>query len=144
MAQAIELPCARMHANARIPTRSTLYSAGLDLYTVQKEVIPARTRQLIPIGLQIRIPKGHYGRIVSRSGITLNSFVDVLPGVIDSDYRGEVQIIMCNQGLHPFPIPLNARVAQLIIQPYTHCEPCEAVYEDPNVTQRGTSGFGGF
>ena len=68
--------------------------------------------------------------------------VDVVAGIIDSDYRGEVIVLIHNSSLQPYTVPVGARMAQIMIIPYLMCQPQEAPYEEPDVTQRGAAGFG--
>ena len=142
MAQDFTLPCAKMHAKAQVPTRATPYSAGLDLYSIRNQTIAPKTRALIAVGLQIYIPEGHYGNIVSRSGNALHRWVDVVAGIIDSDYRGEIGVVLHNHGEQTFAVPMGTRVAQMVVQPYLPVIPQEVQYGDPAATQRGAAGFG--
>ena len=96
----------------------------------------------MPTGLRIELPEGYEGQVRPRSGLALKSGVTVLnaPGTIDSDYRGEVGVILVNHGKEPFEILRGARIAQLVIAPVTRA----AIVEVTAVgdTRRGAGGFG--
>ena len=81
--------------NGKTPTRGSDDAAGLDLYASQPVEIQAGTRALVPTGIKVKLPTSTYGRIAPRSGLSLKG-IDVAAGVIDRDYRGEVQIVLVN------------------------------------------------
>ncbi|HEY0320614.1 MAG TPA: dUTP diphosphatase [Pyrinomonadaceae bacterium] len=130
----------RLHTAAKLPTRGSLYSAGLDLYSVENHLIPARGRASVRTGLAVAIPHGFYGRVAPRSGLAVRHGLDVLAGVIDSDYRGEIICALINQGDEPLEIEAGMRVAQLIIEAIATPEPIWS--EDLSETERGHGGFG--
>src|SRR4051812_8101141 len=82
--------------NAKTPTKGTIGAAGYDLYAAEAFVIPPKKRQLIKTNLFMAIAVTHYGRIAPRSGLAYKNGIDVLAGVIDSDYRGNVGVILLN------------------------------------------------
>jgi dUTP pyrophosphatase len=125
--------------NATIPTRGSEGAAGYDLYSAQDVIIPASTRFLISTELSILVPKGTYGRIAPRSGLSLKG-IDVGAGVIDSDYTGEVKILLINNGINDFNVKKKDRVAQLILEKIEVLE-IEAI-KSIETTERGESGFG--
>lgn len=133
-------------AGLPLPTYQTQGAAGLDLLAalnVQSPMILAPgARALVPTGLIIELPLGYEAQVRPRSGLALNSGVTVLnsPGTIDSDYRGEVRVILANLGQAPFEIRRGERIAQLVISPVTRAELIE-VGEVTN-TARGEGGFG--
>ncbi len=95
----------------------------------------------IPTGISMSIPPMHYGRIAPRSGLAVNHCIDVMAGVIDSDYRGEICVVLRNS--HPtsyFTIHPDDRIAQVIIEPYSNIMPVEVV--ELSETSRGSNGFG--
>lgn len=104
------------HTNAKIPQRGSDESAGLDLYTVDSVTIPPGHRALLRTGFAMSIPKGYVGLIWPRSKLAAKMGIDVLAGVVDSDYRGEVMISLLNTGLDPVEIKTGDKVAQIIIQ----------------------------
>lgn len=99
-------------------------------------------RALIPTGLQIALPQGYEARIQPRSGLALKNGISVLntPGCIDSDYRGDIGVILVNHGTSPFEVKQGDRIAQMII---SKVEQAEFVQVDTlNDTERGAGGFG--
>ena len=135
------LKFARLHADAHLPTRGSAQAAGLDLYAVENQLIPARGRVSVRTGLAVSIPHGFYGRIAPRSGLAVKRGLDVLSGVIDSDYRGEIICLLINHGDAPLQIEKGMRMAQLIIESIIMPEPVWSE-EDLEETKRGASGFG--
>ena len=129
-----------------LPAYETPGAAGLDLMAAiapgAKLVIEPGARDLVPTGLRIELPQGYEAQVRPRSGLALKSGVTVLnsPGTIDSDYRGEVSVILINLGAEPFEITRGARIAQLIVAPVTQAVLVEA--DDLNGTARGAGGFG--
>lgn len=130
----------RLDAAAKLPTRGSLYSAGLDLYAIEATMIPAHERASIRTGLAVSIPQGFYGRVAPRSGLAVRHGLDVLAGVIDSDYRGEIICALINHGDEAIRIEAGMRVAQLIIEAIVTPEPVWS--EDLSRTERGHGGFG--
>jgi dUTP pyrophosphatase len=105
-----------------LPSYATAGSAGLDLRAAIPEsvVLKKGERALIPTGLVMAIPAGHNGEIRSRSGLAYKNGIAALnsPGTIDSDYRGEVKVLLVNHGSEDFLIERGMRIAQLVIQKY--------------------------
>jgi dUTP pyrophosphatase len=130
----------RLHPQARLPTRGSLYSAGLDLYSIESLWIAAHGRATVRTGLSVAIPHRFYGRVAPRSGLAVKHGLDVLAGVIDSDYRGEIVCALINHGDEPFEIETGMRIAQLIIESITTPTPIWS--EDLKETERGSGGFG--
>ncbi len=119
-------------------------SAGLDLtaFLPSPVTIEPMKRALIPTGISIAIPPGFEGQVRPRSGLALRDGVTLLnsPGTIDSDYRGQVQVIMINLGERPFVVRPGDRIAQMIIAPVA-----TALWEETDElsgTDRGDGGFG--
>lgn len=130
----------KLDAGARLPTRGSRFAAGLDLYSVESLSIPARGRAVVRTGLAVAIPHGFYGRVAPRSGLAIKSGLDVLAGVIDSDYRGEILCALINHGEEQVWIEAGTRVAQLLIESIITPE---AVWSmDLSETERGGGGFG--
>ncbi len=134
----------RLNPDAALPRRATPESAGLDLCACLKEDLVLQPFALarIPTGLAIALEPGTVGLVYARSGlaskygVTLSNCV----GVIDSDYRGELQIAMTNHSQAPFTIHHGDRIAQLVVSPILLPEP-EETDELPE-TGRGSGGFG--
>ncbi len=129
-----------------LPAYGTPGSAGLDLRAAVAEDAPVTLepgqRALIPTGLAIAVPEGHEAQIRPRSGLAVKHGVTCLntPGTIDSDYRGEVQVILINLGQEPFVVRRGERIAQMVVAAYARLEWEEAASLDD--TARGAGGFG--
>jgi dUTP pyrophosphatase len=130
----------RLHAAARLPTRGSAGAAGLDLYAAEGLTIPPGGRAAVRTGLAAAVLAGFYGRVAPRSGLAVRHGIDVLAGVIDSDYRGEILCALVNHGDEPFEVEPGARVAQLVVEAIATPEPAWA--EDLPETARGAGGFG--
>ena len=129
-----------------LPAYQTPGAAGLDLLAAiapnAKLVIEPGARELVPTGLRLELPLGFEGQVRPRSGLALKNGVTVLnsPGTIDSDYRGEVAVILINLGSEPFEVTRGARIAQLVVAPVTQAVFVEAA--DLADSARGAGGFG--
>ena len=126
-----------------LPSYATPGAAGLDLRAAvtARVVVGPGERALVPTGLRIAVPAGYEGQVRPRSGLA-SRYGIVLPnspGTIDSDYRGEVQVILWNAGPEPFAISRGDRIAQLVIAPVVRVELEEGALDD---TPRGAGGFG--
>jgi dUTP pyrophosphatase len=130
----------RIHPHAKLPSRATPFSAGLDLYSVEDISIEANMWAACKTGVAIIIPNGYYGRISPRSGLAIQHGVDVLAGVIDSDYRGEIICILINHGNSPVHFEEGDRIAQIVIEAIATLEP-EWV-DELDETDRSSKGFG--
>lgn len=123
------------------PQYQTAGAAGCDIKSSAALVIPPGESSVVPTGLFLEIPQGYEGQVRSRSGLAAKNGVFVLnsPGTIDSDYRGEIKVILANMGPDPFPIFIGDRIAQLVIAPVT-----QVTFEESDFTQtsRGAGGFG--
>ena len=119
-------------------------AAGMDLRAfIEGEIsLAPMERAKIPTGLFIEIPRGYEAQVRPRSGLAAKYGVTVLnaPGTIDSDYRGELEVILVNFGDEPFTVKNGDRIAQMVITPVVHA----ALYEAENLseTERGAGGFG--
>jgi deoxyuridine 5'-triphosphate nucleotidohydrolase len=105
----------RLNNEAKIPTRATAGSAGYDLYASEENIIIAGNRGIIKTGLMIEIPKGYCGQVWPRSGFSAKNGIESGAGIIDSDYRGELMIILYNHSLIDFKVEKHMRMAQLIL-----------------------------
>lgn len=135
----------RLTSFALAPVRSTSQSAGLDLRSPDQVCLLPHTRELILTDLQIIIPPNCYGRIASRSGLSLNNCIDVAGGVIDRDYTGNVGVILVNNSRETYYIYRGDKIAQLIIEKYV--EPknvieVKSAVLDNNTNERKAKGFG--
>ena len=127
-----------------MPAYQTAGSAGMDLRAALDAplTIESGQRVLVPTGLKMEIPAGYEGQVRPRSGLALKKGLTLVnaPGTIDSDYRGEVGIIMINLGQEPVTINPNDRIAQLVIAPVIQAEIQEV--DTLQDTERGAGGFG--
>ena len=131
--------------NARIPQRATEGSAGLDLCACVDEpvLLPPGGRALIPGGIASGLPgPGYVALVFARSGLGVKHGVCLSNGVgvIDSDYRGEIQVGLCNMGDEPYTVNPGDRIAQLVVMPV--CPLPVQVVENLTQTARGEGGFG--
>ena len=126
--------------NAKLPRVGSKYAAGYDLYSCDEGIIKSNCMGKINIGISLIIPSDHYGRIAPRSGLTLNYSLNVGAGVIDSDYRGNISVLLFNHGNKDFKYNIGDRVSQLIIEKISHCEIVNVTEIDD--TDRGEDGFG--
>ncbi len=123
-----------------LPAYSSAGSAGADLFAVQGLEIPPGGRAAVPTDLALAIPEGCVGLIWPRSGLALSHGIDVLAGVVDSDYRGEVRVVLVNHGAEPWRVARGDRIAQLLVQ---RVERARFVRRASlSGTTRGASGFG--
>ena len=129
-----------------LPSYQSEGAAGLDLLAAiapnTQLVLEPCARDLVPTGLVIELPVGFEGQVRPRSGLALKHGVTVLnaPGTIDSDYRGEVKVLLVNLGSEPFVIERGMRVAQLIVAPVTRVDLQEGT--SLGNSSRGGGGFG--
>jgi dUTP pyrophosphatase len=115
--QLLEINVKKLSENATIPTQGTKFAAGYDLYAAEDEVVVCGTRKLIKTNISMEITPGYYGRIAPRSGLAYKSGIDVLAGVIDSDYRGDIGVILYNTDKNiDFKIKKGDRIAQIIFE----------------------------
>uniref|UniRef100_A0A0N4ZPF8 Deoxyuridine 5'-triphosphate nucleotidohydrolase n=1 Tax=Parastrongyloides trichosuri TaxID=131310 RepID=A0A0N4ZPF8_PARTI len=128
------------HPDASEPEYGSPFSAGADLRSVEDVVIPAKGKKLVSTGLKVQIPKGYYGRVAPRSGLASKNFIDVGAGVVDSDYRGVVHVLLFNFSDDDFHVNKNDRIAQFIMEKIGHFK-YEKVDSIEN-TERGEGGFG--
>lgn len=132
----------KLSSTAQIPRYQTVGSSGLDLVSDSKTfILEPGQGWLVDTGLGIEIPDGFEGQVRSRSGLATQGVVVInSPGTIDSDYRGEIKVLLANNGQLPVCIRSRSRVAQLVISPVAraHIEEVFGLSE----TDRGEGGFG--
>jgi dUTP pyrophosphatase len=146
----------RRSVDAKLPFRASKGAAGYDLYSAETVTIPPKDRALIATDVAIVIPTGYYGQIKSRSSLAINK-VDVKgstvgedytkAGVVDSDYRGKIGVVLANEGIGEYEVKKGDRIAQLVIVKILIAdviELTEAEFDDFDgfVTRRGSGGFG--
>jgi len=140
----MEIDVKLLTSTARLPQRMSEAAAGYDLYADNAEdmLIKAGQWALVPTGIAVAIPQGFEGQVRPRSGLANQHGITVLnsPGTIDSDYRGEVKVILMNHSTTDFVVTRGSRIAQLII---ARCEGVQFVVAD-NLTEtaRNSGGFG--
>ena len=125
------------------PVRATEGAAGLDLYAAYETDLSPMSRTMVATDLAIELPPNCYGRVAPTSGLTVKKFIDVGAGVVDSDYRGNIVVVLFNFGKETVHLPAGTKIAQLI---------CERIYTpELNIvsssgqlsdTSRGGGGFG--
>lgn len=130
----------RLNGHGYIPKRGSSGAAGYDLYAAENVCILPQHRGLVGTAISIKVPPGTYGRIAPRSGLSVKHEIDVGAGVVDEDYRGEVKILLINNGPTDFHLSEGDRVAQLVLEKIEIAEVREVL--DLDSTNRGDGGFG--
>lgn len=140
----LEMQVRRLDPDLELPTYAKAGDAGLDLRSrVDLTLAPGGGRALVPTGLAVAIPEGHAGFVLPRSGLALRHGITVTnaPGLIDSGYRGELQVILANTDPEePFEVNRGDRIAQLVLQRVAQATLVEVDELPP--TDRGEGGFG--
>ena len=131
----------KLREDAYTPTKGHTFDAGWDLRAVETVILAQGRRRLVKTGIAIDIPQGHVGLIWPRSGLAKDWGVDILAGVIDSGYHGEVGVLIINHGDMTKVISAGDKIAQLVLQQHLLCQMIE-VDEFPGVSVRGDSGYG--
>lgn len=132
--------------DAKPPVRGSADAAGSDLFAclpyMTVEIAPFGGRGLIPTGIAMDIPALYnvYARIAPRSGLAAKHGIDVLAGVVDADYRGQVGVVLVNHGDKVFEVKHGDRIAQIIFEQYA--APYFSVVEELTESSRGSAGFG--
>lgn len=146
MTEQVKVNIQRMEGNDDLPLPKYMSdgASGMDMYAAVTDiqVIPPREVAMIPVGIRIALPEGFEAQVRPRSGLAAKHGIGILnsPGTIDSDYRGEIKIIMFNFGKEPFVINRGDRIAQMIITRVARAVLIEQ--DDLEDTQRGSGGFG--
>lgn len=134
----------KLHSDVNLPAYETSGSSGMDLqaYISEEIILKPGERKLIPTGLSIAIPENLEIQIRPRSGLAYKKGISVVntPGTIDSDYRGEIKVLLINLGKEDFIIKKNERIAQMVVCPITKVVLSET--NDLPDTVRGEGGFG--
>lgn len=130
----------RSDPNALLPTRATEGAAGYDIYSLHSGTIAPGAWALVQTGIQVAIPEGCVGLVWPRSGLAVRNGIDTGAGVIDSDYRGPLGILLFNHSEHVFSFAKGDRIAQLVVQK-VETLPLEEVSALP-ASVRGNRGFG--
>jgi dUTP pyrophosphatase len=130
----------QLDSRAVLPKRGSALAAGLDLCSIEDVELPPKQRAMARTGLAVAIPPGFYGRVAPRSGLAAKNGLDVLAGVIDSDYRGEICCILYNTGDEVISLTAGSKICQLVIEKIITPEAAWVV--DLDETARGAGGFG--
>lgn len=131
----------KLHSDAVIPVINNIDDAGADLFSIEDITVHPLSRQLVKTGISIEMPSGVYAKISPRSGLALKHGIDILAGVIDSGYRGEICILVYNTDKEKsFQISSGDKIAQLIFHKYLY--PTFILTEYLSVTDRSNKGFG--
>ena len=143
-AQKIDIRVQRLDhgAGLPLPAYATSGAAGMDITAAESLTLRPGKRHAVATGFAFAIPDGYEVQVRPRSGLALKHGITCLntPGTIDSDYRGEVKVILANLGDEDFVINIGDRIAQIIVAPVTQGIMCEVEALDD--TERGTGGFG--
>ena len=129
-----------LNPDASLPSRGSEKAAGMDLHSAEDCIIEPTERRLVSTGIAVAVPHSTYGRVAPRSGLAVKHGIDVLAGVVDEDYRGEVKVALINHGTEPFVVNKGDRIAQLIIESISR--PVIEVVASLEDTTRGSGGFG--
>ena len=129
----------RVDGPGALPDYATEGAAGADLRAAESITLPAGGRAAVATGLFVEIPAGYVGLVWPRSGLAVRHGIDTLAGVIDSDYRGEVKVVLVNHGPEPVAIASGDRIAQLLIQPVARVRFTRTALAPSG---RGAAGFG--
>ena len=136
----MNIPIKLISKDAVIPSRANAFDAGYDLCSIEDVSLDPLERSVVKTGLKLSLSPNTYGRVAPRSGLAVKKGIDVLAGVIDSGYTGEVGVVLINLSSETQTLKKGDKIAQLII------ENCHPVYfyevDDLEETQRGIGGFG--
>ncbi len=137
------MPVKKLRANAVIPARAYSGDAGLDLSACERIELKPGERALVPTGLAVAIPDGYAGFVQPRSGLAAKHGISIVntPGLVDSGYRGELQVALLNTDLREaFVVEPGMRIAQLVVLPVPELDLVEVDELPPS--ERGVRGFG--
>jgi len=130
----------KCHEHAVLPKRGSEFSAGSDLHSVLDYIIEPKSRCLISTGLKMQFPNNVYARIAPRSGLALKNGIDVMAGVIDPDYTGEIKVLLYNSSDIKFEVQRGDRIAQVIFEQFKY--PNFNEVNEITETERSSGGFG--
>lgn len=126
--------------NAKVPSKAHYNDAGFDLHSSISTIIPSKQRKTVCTGIALQMPENFTGLIWPRSGLSVKQGIDVLAGVVDSGYRGEIMVCLYNTSDENVVINTGDRIAQIIFQEVPRV--LMEVHESLGSSQRGDNGFG--
>jgi dUTP pyrophosphatase len=130
-----------LDADAKVPVRSNPSDAGADLFSTESLMIHPGERGVVGTGVSMEIPEGFYGRVAPRSGLAAKHGLDVLAGVVDSSYRGEIKVVLLNTDRHnTFHVEKGDRIAQIIFEGHFNFPLVGS--DSLDESRRGAGGFG--
>jgi len=129
-----------LNDRANVPTKANINDAGFDLYSSIDTIIPSKQRKTVSTGIALQMPEHFAGLIWPRSGLSVKRGIDVLAGVVDSGYRGEIMVCLYNTSDEHVSIQTGDRIAQIIFQEVPRV--IMEVHESLGSSQRGDNGFG--
>ena len=130
----------KLDPSAKLPAYAYDGDAGMDLFALEEAGIPAGEKVAIRTGLKFAIPRGYAGFVWDKSGLAVKHHLKTMAGVIDSNYRGELLVVLTNLGKEMYKVEKGSKVAQLVIKPVENPEIQEGDIKD--ATERGEGGFG--
>ena len=130
----------KLSPDAKLPSYAHPQDAGMDLFSNENTTISPQERKTISTGISMAIPLGYAGLIWDKSGIAHNHGLKTMGGVIDSNYRGEIKVVIHNLSDKPYAVEKGTKIAQMLIQPVAQKK--IIVVEELNDTSRGEKGFG--
>ena len=139
----IDVPVRRLRPDAHLPEQAYEGDAGMDLSACEAVTIEPGERAVVPTGLAVEIPDGYAGFVQPRSGLAVRHGIGIVnsPGLIDSSYRGEIQVVLLNTDREQrFTVEPGMRIAQLVIQPVAVAR--LVVVDELASSERGSRGFG--
>ena len=133
----------KLKDNAKLPTHGHPGDAGMDFYAAEDVFFPANGQAQVPTGVAVEIPDGYVGLIWDKSSISFRYGLKIMGGVIDSGYRGELIMSLCNLSNKDFTFPKDHKIAQMIIQKFEHCDIIEVKELSSTVRGEGREGSTG-
>jgi dUTP pyrophosphatase len=136
----MKLRIQKLDPSGKLPSYAYDGDAGMDLFSLEDTQIPAGEKIAIRTGLKFAIPRGYAGFVWDKSGLAVKHHLKTMAGVIDSNYRGELLVVLTNLGREIYKVEKGSKIAQLVIKPVANPEIEEGEIQDE--TDRGEGGFG--
>lgn len=133
----------RMNDGVKLPEKNNPTDSGFDIRSEENITIHPRTWKMVSTGIKAQIPKGYEIQVRPRSGLAYKYGISVInsPGTVDEKYRGEIKVLIINNGIESFPISRGDRIAQLVLSPVVKCI-SEEIKDFNDESDRGELGFG--